>query len=464
MNSTVLTAPTPRAVVSRPIQTAGAKFTQQAVYVYLVIQFVSQSALMIEDLGSYRTVLRALGYASSLFLLVLFSGLPERRSPLRAVAIAFLAVVCLGLANPHSNTALATLGQIAINIAIWGPVLWCSRVKGSPEFMRKVLLLFWGFNVAGSIMGVLQVYYPERFSPSPEFVKQLVGIYADGLLINLADGTQVYRPMGLSDSPGGASVAGSFAVILGLALVATERNWFLAIIAIAGAAAGMFCVYICETRSVLLMTILGAAVYLVMMGVRQRLSRMALLICCGTVILLGCFYWAFSVSSVHMSNRFETLTDQPFGTVYYKNRGHFVESTLTELLPQYPLGAGLGRWGMMSSYFGDPNLPDSAPIWAEIQLTGWLLDGGLPLVVLGYLALLLACFFSARLAIYSRDPRIADLAAVMTSFNLSIVMVTFNYPVFISQMGMMFWVLNGLLHASALARRPPPAAVQFRYA
>jgi len=95
MNSTVLTAPTPRAVVSRPIQTAGAKFTQQAVYVYLVIQFVSQSALMIEDLGSYRTVLRALGYASSLFLLVLFSGLPERRSPLRAVAIAFLAVVCL---------------------------------------------------------------------------------------------------------------------------------------------------------------------------------------------------------------------------------------------------------------------------------------------------------------------------------------------------------------------------------
>jgi hypothetical protein len=456
MNSSVLTAPARRPAVSEPVQTAAAIFTQKAVYVYLVIQFISQAALMVEELGSYRTVLRALGYASSLFMLVILSGFPERRSPLRGVALAFLGVVCLGLANPHSNTALATLGQIAINVAIWGPVFWCAHVQGTPGFMRKVLLMFWAFNVAGSIMGVLQVYNPERFSPSPEFVKQLVGVYADGLLINLADGTQVYRPMGLSDSPGGASVAGSFAVILGLALVATERNWFLAIIAVAGAGAGMFCVYICETRSILLMTILGSAVYLIMMGVRQRLTRLALLVCCGTVILFGGFYWAFSISSAQMTKRIDTLTDQSFGAVYYKNRGHFAESTLTELLPQYPLGAGLGRWGMISAYFGDPNMPDSGPIWAEIQMTGWLLDGGLPLVVLGYLALLMACFYSARLAVYSPDPRIADLAAAITSINLPLVMATFNSPVFISQTGMMFWVLNGLLHASAWVRRARP--------
>ncbi len=458
MNSAILTAPAPRATVPLSAPKTGVHFTQRAVYVFLIVQFVSQAGLMIEDLGSFRIVFRAIGYASSLLMLVFLSGLHERRSPLRGVAIAFLAVICFGFINPNSNTARATMGQIGINIAIWGPVLWCARVKGSPEFMRKVMLLFWAFNVAGSIMGVLQIYDPDRFSPSPEFVKKLVGVYSDGLLIKLADGSEVYRPMGLSDSPGGASVAGSFAVILGLALIATERNWFLALIAMGGATAGMFCVFICETRVMLVMTLVGSAVYLIMMGIRGRVTRMALIVCTGTVILLGCFYWAFSVSGAHMTDRFATLTDQPMDAVYYKNRGHFVESTLTDLLPQYPLGAGLGRWGMISSYFGDPNIPDSFPIWAEIQLTAWLLDGGVPLVLLGYLALFIACFASARLAIYGRDPKIADLAAVITSINLPLVVATFNSPVFISQMGMMFWVLNGLLYASAGVRRAPQPA------
>ena len=40
---------------------------------------------------------------------------------------------------------------------------------------------------------------------------------------------------------------------------------------------------------------------------------------------------------------------------YQENRGIFLTYTLQELLYEYPFGAGIGRWGMMSAYFGEPD-------------------------------------------------------------------------------------------------------------
>ena len=36
---------------------------------------------------------------------------------------------------------------------------------------------------------------------------------------------------------------------------------------------------------------------------------------------------------------------------------------------------------MMLHYFGDRYNAESPQIWAEIQWTGWLLDGGIPLMI-----------------------------------------------------------------------------------
>ena len=46
------------------------------------------------------------------------------------------------------------------------------------------------------------------------------------------------------------------------------------------------------------------------------------------------------------------------------------------------LGAGLGRWGMMRYYFGNPWSRHSAALWAELQFPAWILDGGIILTVL----------------------------------------------------------------------------------
>ena len=42
------------------------------------------------------------------------------------------------------------------------------------------------------------------------------------------------------------------------------------------------------------------------------------------------------------------LRENP-GDLYYRNRGHYLASTFDHFLWKYPLGAGMGRLGMITS-------------------------------------------------------------------------------------------------------------------
>jgi hypothetical protein len=122
------------------------------------------------------------------------------------------------------------------------------------------------------------------------------------------------------------------------------------------------------------------------------------------------------------------------------------------LSPKYPFGAGIGRWGMMHVYFGDNDRTGpNKGLWAEIQWTGWVLDGGFPLIF-GYVAALLMTLWTT-LQIARRntghDPTLALWGAVIAGHSIGVVALTFSYPVFVSQGGMEFWLLNAVLFTSA---------------
>jgi hypothetical protein len=172
-------------------------------------------------------------------------------------------------------------------------------------------------------------------------------------------------------------------------------------------------------------------------------------------VAVGGFVWATSVGSDAVKRRLETLTEESAADVYYQSRGIFLEDTLERQLPDHPLGAGLGRWGMMHTYFGTPTNPDSPPLHAEIQATAWVYDGGLPLLLAGYAALAGAFVLSVQLAMTARDPKLKDLAGVIVALNVGIIINTFSYPIFASQAGMMFWVLNAALFAASTAPPDP---------
>jgi hypothetical protein len=294
------------------------------------------------------------------------------------------------------------------------------------------------------VLGVLQAYFPGQFQPPLSAV--LASNSRDRLAaleIELASGMRVFRPMGLTDTPGGAAFAGLYAVLLGTGMVLSPKPPFRGarLIAIGGMVAGLMCLYLCQVRSLLVMAGVCVLTLLVLSLISGRISRLVGLLGAAAAVIPGAFALAIAVGGTAMTNRLATLVAADPGTVYYVNRGHFLERTLSRYLPQYPLGAGLGRYGMVSAYFGNP----ADALWVEIQWTGWLFDGGIALIFLYVTAILLAswaCFKVALGRIGAADPSLSLWGAVIVAYNVGALAVCFNYPLFGGTGGVEFWLLN----------------------
>ena len=406
---------------------------------------------MIPGLGGTRTVLRAAAFGSSIVLL----ALPGRGGhPLAPLVMFILGIVTLGLAHPGLNSPLAGIATIGFYLAIWGPVFWVGRVAVTPMVLANLILILWAFHTLSAAIGVLQVYDPDRFAPDPVFVKESLGPAAAGLMVEVGSGQMIYRPFGLTDTPGGAAVSGSFVVLVGLFMVRT-RGWVWPVLGVASASVGIFCIYLSHIRSILIVTAVSVLGLVLALVARGQVGRAVVLTVAAAVVTSLVFVWAASVGK-GVSDRFATLLEDNPGDVYQANRGMMLTDTLEVQLPRYPVGAGLGRYGMMNRYFGADTNPDSPPLWAEIQPTAWLFDGGVLLLVARYGAVVAAVGMAAYLALRVRDDSLAGLAAVVAAYDLSILVNTLGYSNFLSQGGMLFWVLNAALYAACTgaARRP----------
>jgi len=437
--------------VSRP----AAGFDARLLYAFLLAEFLCQTAPVVEALGQFRIAFRIGTFAISLAMLgmSLFSW-GNRRYPIRVVAGIFLGILMLELCHPNLNSLQSGFASIALNLAIWAPAFWVGSIRITPEVFRRVILIVWAYLSLSSAVGVLQVYYPDRFMPDPEFVRQLYGNdRLQGLKVKLDDGTSVFRPMGLSDSPGGASAAGQEVIVLGMGIAIFERQLLLRILGMASAGLGTFCILITQVRSALVLAVIGIGVLLGILILRGRVQRATGVAICGAVVLVGGFTWAASIGSDIVNKRFSTLTEQSPDEVYYSNRGLFLDHTLNDLLFEHPLGAGLGRWGMMNTYFGDPVNADAPPMHVEIQPTAWVIDGGLPLLAIGFLAIVAAVWLSGRIALTHPNGRVADQATVVVAFGVAMLFGTLGRVPFIAQAGIMFWLLNAALYSAAIAPR-----------
>jgi hypothetical protein len=159
-----------------------------------------------------------------------------------------------------------------------------------------------------------------------------------------------------------------------------------------------------------------------------------------------------SLAGPSVARRMATLTASRPGAVYYNERGHFLFDAFNKLLPEAPFGRGLGHWGMTAAYFGSSEADMAKSVWVEIQWAGWIVDGGAPLVVLYCLAIVASLLMAWKVA-SGRTPAAApDLpfwGAVVLAHGIGALALTFSYPIFLSQPGMEFWLLNACLFAAA---------------
>ncbi len=428
---------------------------------FVILEFVCQLALLSDSLSALRLFWRTAVFATSLCLVAVIRR-PVRAHPAAGPALWVMAILALGLLNPELNSYLGAAAQGAMYLAILGPLFWASRLRIDPAEVRRVLVLEWIFHAASAAVGILQVYFPGRFQPHMSAVMAAPGEETlEELTYVNAFGQRVFRPMGLTDVPGGAAFAGQSAVLLGLFFFVSEARAGMRLLAAATVVIGFTCIYLSQERVALAVTIITAGSFVLLLVLRSgqaramlaRLKRLRARAVAAAVLAfvlaVVAFSWAAGVGGEAVSKRFSTLLPSQASQTYQQSRGGFLRWTFEEGLWRYPLGAGPGRWGMMYYYFGDHSAKASPPLWAEIQWQGWLLDGGLPLMA-AYLAALWAAFrFAWRLARNQWSVPLAAMGAFVFAWNVGGLAATFDADVFNSQGGLEVWLLNALVFAAA---------------
>ncbi len=367
-------------------------------------------------------------------------------SPAIGVLLILVASFCL---HPYMNTMLAGGAQCAMYAAILAPLFWVRRLRITSKGFQWLIFMMWSFHTLSASFGVLQVYFPGKYQPYISTAIQNSKLGVSALMIKLADGSLVPRPMGLTDTPGGAATAGFYALLLGVGIALRDRNPILRLACMGSAAIGLFCIYLSQLRSILIFAgvcLICLAVVLLRQGKFGKVTVMTV----GVIALVvATFTWAVTVGGESTVARLSSLVNDRADAVYHQHRGYFLEETIKVLLPQYPLGAGLGRWGMMNSYFGNNSNPLTKSIWVEIQWTGWLIDGGVPLIIAYVAALVQACLTAWKIAISRQLGDFTGWGGLIFAYNIGALAITFNYPLFIGQSGMEFWLLNSALLMAA---------------
>jgi hypothetical protein len=410
----------------------------------VLAQWLSSGLLLVPGAQGFRTLIRALPYVLSIGLLLMHLGRRGFRPSFprwSRLLLAALFILVVGLFHPQTNLP-AGVAQILLQLSIAGPAFWAaSEMRSGARLNRLIWLLFIGAAVNAAV-GILQVYFPGTFMP-PEFSSVALAMNPEAvssLTYIGADGREIIRPPGLSDYPGGASVAAMMTGLLGIAL-ASQRSLSMTkrVALLLLSAVGIATLFLTQVRSLLLMMVASLALLALLLLRQRRLSEASSIVGFAVAMLAVSFLWATAVGGESVSARFKELFETGPVAAYQQHRGGFVTTTLRELLTEYPLGAGVGRWGMMNVHFGERQ--GSAPIHVEIQMTGWLLDGGVLMWLVYGGAILLAMRFVYRTAARSANRELAFCAAIVFCICFMVVGQSMAGPSFNTVLGLQFWLL-----------------------
>jgi hypothetical protein len=423
---------------------------------FIALQLLWGLSLFIPGAQAYRTIIRATPYAlSGAALVYYFRGGREQSLPASTTwLIVSFGLLLLNLLHETAHW-MAGSAQIVFQICISAPVFWMAKAVRTDARMRRVLWVCFIASALGAVVGVLQVYFPEEFLP-PEFsalAQSLNPNLVQSLTYVGANGREIVRPPGLSDLPGGAAVSGMMSMILGLSLgLGRNLRWYVRLGCFAAAVVGMTALYFTHVRSFALVAA-GAVALFALLRLRQgRTVEGTLTLAAGAALVAGAYLWALAVGGDAVSDRFASIADSGVLRTFQEQRGLVIRDTLSELLYQFPLGAGLGRWGMMQTLFGDSTMWQAPAIHVEVQLTGWLLDGGIPLLLLYGGALATAIRLSYLGAVATLDRARQDVAVIVLCMQLILISLCMSGPVFNTQLGIMFWAVTGALFGATLRR------------
>ena len=376
-------------------------------------------------------------------------SVPGRPSKAQAWVAAVMALLAVMVFHPMTPSILGGLAHMAVYVAVMAPLFWAPAFVRSPERLARILWILLICSGANSLVGVLQVYDPARWMPA-EFTRVMTESSLGLSVVTYIGphGERLIRPPGLFDTPGAVSGPAMSAALLGLVFAVSAIPLWKRVLSLLLASAGVAAIYLSQVRISLVVTGLAYVVYALATSRQGNFARATKFGILAGAVIVGSFVLAVTLGGQTIQERVLTLfADDPI-SVYQGARGAQLSITFSELLFRYPLGAGLARWGMAAGYFATYS-GLVQPLWAEIQFTGWMIDGGVLLVALYCGALLVATVTQWRLAMVAHRPRLATVAAVVCAANLATAAMIFSFTPFVAQIGLQYWFLAGALHGVA---------------
>lgn len=417
---------------------------------FVISQTALPALLFLPGSQAFRLPLRFSAFGISLAALAWWQLQARDRPPAHRAsswAAAVIALLTIMLSSPYTSSLMGGIAHLMVYVAVLAPLFWVPVFVRTPEHLARLLAIILICSGVNCTVGVLQVYDPIRWMPTQLSHVVLEGATGLGAVTYMGpNGQMIVRPPGLFDTPGAVAGPGMFAALLGVVFGLSPIAAWKRAGAFLLAAAGIAAIYLSQVRISLVVTLLMFGAYAATLVLQRRAAKAtAFSLLAGAVVVLS-FLLAVTLGGASVLNRFMTLfADDPLA-VYYQARGVQLDITYSQLLFDYPLGAGLGRWGMAAGYFGTPGLEG---IWAEIQITGWMIDGGIVMIGLYCAAIGAAAVSQYRLAMQQRYPRISVCAGVVFAANLGIAAMVFSFTPFVTQIGIQFWFLAGALHGVA---------------
>jgi hypothetical protein len=430
---------------------------------FVISQTALPAMLFVPGAQPFRLPLRVGAFLISFTLLIRWALIyapadRDARHPAVPWIAAVLSLVVLMFFHPRTSTLVGGAAQLGLYVCVFAPLFWAPQMVRTPTRLRRIMALLLLCNGINALVGVLQVYDPARWLPD-EF-SRIVTQSELGLgpvTYVGASGDLVVRPPGLFDTPGAVAGPGGYAALLGLIFAATRIRRWQRVVAAGLAFAGFAAIYLSHVRISLVVAATMMMAYGAILFLQRRVATATVFSTVAGVALAGAFIFAVIVGGGAIAERFATLFESDPFTVYYTARGGQLSYALSDSLFEFPFGAGLARWGMSAMYFGRATI-DSPSLWAEIQLAGWILDGGVLLMALSCATLAVTAGRELGLARDMQQPLVAACAAAVFAANLGPVALIFSFTPFVTQIGVQYWFLAGALHGVAQEARQREAA------
>ena len=167
---------------------------------FVIAQTAIPALLFVPGTQPIRFYVRVASFVTAFAILVWWMFAASRRSRPHP-AQPWIIVMCVYLAamvfHPLSVSTLAGLAQIVLYLSVVAPFFWAPAMVRGPDHLARLIALLLICNGANAVVGVLQVYDPNRWMPAE--MSRLVTESAFGLstvTYRGPNGETIIRPPG----------------------------------------------------------------------------------------------------------------------------------------------------------------------------------------------------------------------------------------------------------------------------